>query len=66
VELNFDSAPGLRLSAMPVVNAVPALCEAPAGLLGPLDVPRYWARNAAARLSQRRSGRTAYSSGPMS
>jgi len=30
---------------MPVVNAIPALCEARAGLLGPLDLPRYWTKN---------------------
>ena len=29
------------MSAMPVVNAVPAVCEAEPGLVGPLDVPRY-------------------------
>jgi hypothetical protein len=40
--------------AMPAVNAIPALCEAPAGLLGPLDLPRYWARNV--RASARREG----------
>lgn len=31
--------------AMPVVNAVPGVCQAKAGILGPLDIPRYWARN---------------------
>ncbi|HTH29025.1 MAG TPA: dihydrodipicolinate reductase [Sphingobium sp.] len=35
---------GLRC-AMPVINAIPALCEAPPGILGPLDLPRYWTRN---------------------
>jgi len=49
LELNFDSRPGRVLSAMPVINSVPAVCGAPPGLLGPLDVPRYWARNAPAR-----------------
>ena len=32
-----------------VFNAIPAVCEAPSGLLGPLDVPRYWTRNRPAR-----------------
>jgi len=32
-------------SVMPAVNAVPAVCEAGSGLLGPLDVRRYWSRN---------------------
>jgi hypothetical protein len=36
---------------MPAVTCVPAVCEAKPGLLGPLDVPRYWARNVAARAS---------------
>jgi hypothetical protein len=30
---------------MPVINAIPAVCAARPGLLGPLDIPRYWARN---------------------
>jgi hypothetical protein len=42
---------GQVLSAMPAVNCVPAVCQAGPGLLGPLDVPRYWARNVAARTS---------------
>jgi hypothetical protein len=42
VELNFNYADGLKISAMPPINAVPAVCAAPAGLLGPLDIPRYW------------------------
>lgn len=32
-------------SVMPAVNAIPAVCEAPPGLLGPLDVRRFWTRN---------------------
>jgi hypothetical protein len=32
-------------AAMPALNAVPAVCAAEPGLLGPLDVPRYWTRN---------------------
>ena len=45
LELNFDGRPGGVMSAMPVVNSVPAVCEAEPGLVGPLDVPRYWTRN---------------------
>jgi 2,4-diaminopentanoate dehydrogenase len=52
VELNFGKG-GAMLSAMPVINAVPAVCAAPPGLLGPLDVPRYWSRNVPARLGRR-------------
>lgn len=40
--------PGLGAAmrcAMPVINAIPAICAAQPGLLGPLDIPRYWARN---------------------
>jgi 2,4-diaminopentanoate dehydrogenase len=44
VEMNFDSKPGQVISAMPVVNSVPAVCGAKPGLVGPLDVPRYWTR----------------------
>lgn len=35
---------GLRC-AMPVVNAIPDLCQAKPGILGPLDLPRYWTKN---------------------
>jgi hypothetical protein len=41
---NFDSKPGQVISAMPVVNSVPAVCGAKPALVGPLDVPRYWTR----------------------
>ena len=41
LELGLGSN-GSTLSAMPVINAVPAVCAARPGLLGPLDVPRYW------------------------
>ena len=34
----------------PVINCIPALVAAPPGLLGPLDVPRYWSRNVTPRL----------------
>jgi len=40
---------GSTLCAMPVINAVPAVCAAGPGLRGPLDVPRYWTRNVPAR-----------------
>lgn len=33
--------------AMPVVNAVPGVCIAKPGILGPLDISRYWSRNVA-------------------
>jgi 2,4-diaminopentanoate dehydrogenase len=46
VELSFGAG-GDTLSAMPVLNAIPAVCQARPGLLGPLDVPRYWSRNVA-------------------
>src|SRR5690606_23226933 len=46
IEIGCSPGPGAALRcAMPVVNAIPALCAAPAGLLGPLDLPRYWTRN---------------------
>jgi hypothetical protein len=48
VEMNFGRG-GQTLSAMPAINCIPAVCAAPAGLLGPLDVPRYWSRNVPAR-----------------
>jgi 2,4-diaminopentanoate dehydrogenase len=50
VEMNFGKG-GDVLSAMPAVNSVPAVCGAKPGLLGPLDVSRYWARNVPARTS---------------
>lgn len=37
-------------SVTPVTNCIPALIAAPPGLLGPLDVARYWSRNVTARL----------------
>ena len=48
--MNFGKG-GQVLSAMPAVNCVPAVCQAKPGLLGPLDVGRYWARNVTARTS---------------
>ncbi|WP_319435663.1 dihydrodipicolinate reductase [Mycobacterium sp. RTGN5] len=44
VEVGYVGGSGAGV--MPVLNAVPAVCAARPGLLGPLDVPRYWARNA--------------------
>lgn len=44
VELTFGKGAD-TLTAMPVLNAIPAVCGARPGLLGPLDVPRYWSRN---------------------
>ena len=46
VELSFGIG-GDTLCAMPVLNSIPAVCQARPGLLGPLDVPRYWSRNVA-------------------
>jgi hypothetical protein len=43
VELSMEKN-GVTLCAMPVINAIPAVCAARPGLLGPLDVPRYWSR----------------------
>jgi hypothetical protein len=43
LELTFGRG-GDTLSAMPVLNSIPAVCDARPGLLGPLDVPRYWSR----------------------
>jgi hypothetical protein len=51
VEMNFGRG-GQTLSAMPAINCIPAVCAASPGLLGPLDVPRYWSRNVPARLGQ--------------
>jgi hypothetical protein len=45
VELGGHSS---LFNVMPLINCIPALCEAPSGLLGPLDVPRYWTRNVTA------------------
>lgn len=42
VEMNFGGRGGQLLSAMPAINCVPAVCEAEAGLVFPLQVPRYW------------------------
>jgi hypothetical protein len=48
VEMSFGTN-GRTLAAMPAINCVPAVCHARPGLLGPLDVPRYWTRNVSAR-----------------
>ena len=47
VELGGHSS---LFNVMPMINCIPALCAAPAGLLGPVDMPRYWSRNVTARL----------------
>ena len=44
VELNFGAG-GDKITAMPAINAIPAVCAAEPGLKGPLDIPRYNARN---------------------
>ena len=46
LELNFDSPSGYRMTAMPAINAIPAVCAAEPGVQGPLEIPRYFARNA--------------------
>lgn len=38
------------INVTPILNCIPALVEAPPGLLGPLDVPRYRSRNVTAKL----------------
>jgi hypothetical protein len=44
VEIGYP--PGAEAcSVLPVVNAIPVICDAPSGLLGPLDLPRYWSRH---------------------
>jgi hypothetical protein len=51
-EFSVELAMGPKSRAvafMPVVNAIPAVCEAPSGLLGPLDVPRYWTQDSRGR-----------------
>jgi hypothetical protein len=42
-------------TVMPVINAIPAVCAARSGIVGPLDIPRYWTRNV--RTDVRRSAR---------
>jgi hypothetical protein len=45
LELNFQYGPGLKMTAMPAINAISAVCDAEPGLKGILDIPRYWSRN---------------------
>jgi len=45
VEIGYPPGAGGPCTVMPVVNSIPAVCAARPGLLGPLDVPRYWTRN---------------------
>lgn len=45
LELNFGFNEGLKMTAMPAINAIPAVCAATPGLKGPLEIPRYWSRN---------------------
>jgi hypothetical protein len=47
VELGGHSS---LFNVMPLLNCIPALCSAPAGLLGPLDMPRFFSRNVTPRL----------------
>lgn len=44
LELSWDKN-AEKLSAMPLINAVPAVINAEPGLKGPLDIPRYGSRN---------------------
>jgi hypothetical protein len=40
LELNFGSdGGGGKITAMPAINAIPAVCAAEPGLNGPLDIP---------------------------
>ena len=46
--MEIGCTPGLGSAmrcAMPVINAIPGVCGARPGILGPLDIPRYWSRN---------------------
>ncbi len=46
LELNFGAeSGGGKITAMPAINAIPAVCAAEPGLQGPLDIPRYHTRN---------------------
>lgn len=46
VEISYPpGGSALACTVMPLINAIPAVCGARPGLLGPLDIPRYWARN---------------------
>jgi hypothetical protein len=45
VELGGHSS---YFNVMPMLNCVPALCDARPGVLGPLDLRRYWTRNVTA------------------
>jgi hypothetical protein len=41
IEFSFDAREGLRLTANPVVNSIPAVVAASPGLKSPLDISRY-------------------------
>ena len=43
LELGIEEK-GEILAAMPVINSISAVCAAHSGLLGPLDIPRYWSQ----------------------
>lgn len=45
VEIGYPPGAGGPATVMPVVNSIPAVVAAQPGLLGPLDIPRYWSRN---------------------
>ncbi|PXW36227.1 UNVERIFIED_CONTAM: hypothetical protein DES50_1011177 [Williamsia faeni] len=45
VEIGYPGWSAGPATVLPVVNSIHAVCAAPAGLLGPLDLPRYWSRN---------------------
>jgi hypothetical protein len=57
VEVNGDPSYSIELNghhtiwcSTPIINCIPALVDAPPGILGPLEMPRYWSRNVTARL----------------
>jgi hypothetical protein len=57
IEITGDPSYSLELQghhtvwcSTPIINCIPALVAAPPGIVGPLDVPRYWSRNVTARL----------------
>ena len=55
IEQNFSHYDGCKICAMAVINSIPAVCAAEAGLKSPLEIPRYWSRNI--RASAKRTSR---------
>jgi len=55
IEQNFSMPDSAKVCAMAVVNSILTVCEASPGLKSPLEIPRYWSRNA--RASAKRKAR---------